>query len=162
MSADPEPDRPRAGWDETASLHALGELTAAVARVNHAVARRAGLSETELVTLQHLSRDQLGPAEIARRLDVSTAAATGIVDRLVGRGHVERRPHAEDRRRTRLLITESGRREVVSQLVPMFVALDRLDRDLDEEERAVVARYLRGVVAAFEQVAEPPGGPATT
>ena len=89
------------------------------------MARRAGLSETELVTLEHLSREQIGPAEVARRLEVSTAAATGIVDRLVSRGHVERRPHEVDRRRTELDITDSGRGEIVGHLMPMFAALDR-------------------------------------
>ena len=37
----------------------------------------------------------------------------------------------------------------------MFIALDRLDRGFTEDERAVVERYLRGAVDAFEQVLEP-------
>lgn len=137
------------------TLQALRDLLAAGSRVTHVVARRAGLSETELVTLEHLAREQIGPAEVARRLEVSTAAATGIVDRLVARGHVERRPHDLDRRRTDLHITDSGRGEVVGHLMPMFAALDRLDRDFTEEERAVVERYLRRAITAFERVLEP-------
>ena len=147
-----EHTRPPQGWDATGTLVALRELLTTGARVNHVVARRAGISDTELVTLEHLSREQIGPAEVARRLEVSTAAATGIVDRLVARGHVERQPHAADRRRTELVLTESGRQEVVGHLMPMFVALDRLDRSFTEEERAVVERYLRGAVGAFDQV----------
>lgn len=149
------PVREPEGDLQTPSLVALRDLVTTGARVNHVVARRAGLSETELVTLEHLAREQIGPAEVARRLEVSTAAATGIVDRLVARGHVERRPHAADRRRTELVITDSGRGEVVGHLLPMFVALDRLDRSFSAEERAVVERYLRGAVQAFEQVLEP-------
>jgi DNA-binding MarR family transcriptional regulator len=142
----------REAWAQTPSLLALRELVATSERVNRVVARRAGLSESELVTLSHLSRERIGPAEVARRLDVSTAAATGIVDRLVSRGHVERRPHAGDRRRTELVITDSGRQEVVHHLLPMFGVLDRLDRSFSEDEREVVARYLRGATAAFEAV----------
>ncbi|GAA1911469.1 MarR family transcriptional regulator [Nocardioides hwasunensis] len=149
--------QPAQGWDESATLTALRELVTTGARVNHVVARRAGLSDTELVTLEHLSREQIGPAEVARRLEVSTAAATGIVDRLVSRGHVERQPHAADRRRTQLVLTDSGRREVVSHLMPMFIGLDRLDRGFTDEERAVVERYLRGAAEAFEQVLETDG-----
>jgi DNA-binding MarR family transcriptional regulator len=149
-----EGQSPPSGWDESGTLTALRELVTAGARVNHVVARRAGISDTELVTLEHLSREQIGPAEVARRLEVSTAAATGIVDRLVSRGHVERRPHAADRRRTELVLTESGRREVVGHLLPMFISLDQLDRGFTEEERAVVERYLRGAAAAFERVLE--------
>jgi DNA-binding MarR family transcriptional regulator len=145
---------PRPGWDASGTLVALRELLTSGARVNHVVARRAGISDTELVTLEHLSREQIGPAEVARRLEVSTAAATGIVDRLVSRGHVERRPHTADRRRTELVLTDSGRGEVVGHLLPMFIALDRLDREFDEAERATIERYLRGAIAAFEQVLE--------
>ncbi len=141
-------------WDATSTLVALRELLTTSARVNHVVARRAGISDTELVTLEHLSREQIGPAEVARRLEVSTAAATGIVDRLVSRGHVERRPHAADRRRTQLVLTDSGRGEVVGHLMPMFVALDQLDRGFTAEERETIERYLRGAIAAFEQVLE--------
>ena len=143
---------PPGSWRQTPSLTALRDLVTTGARVNHVVARRAGLSESELVTLEHLSRECIGPAEVARRLEVSTAAATGIVDRLVSRGHVERRPHAADRRRTELVITESGRSEVVGHLLPMFVALDGLDRSFSQDEREVVERYLRGAVDAFEEV----------
>jgi DNA-binding MarR family transcriptional regulator len=145
---------PSSGWDATGTLVALRELLTTGARVNHVVARRAGISDTELVTLEHLSREQIGPAEVARRLEVSTAAATGIVDRLVSRGHVERRPHAADRRRTELVLTDSGRGEVVGHLLPMFVALDQLDRGFTAEERETIERYLRGAIAAFEQVLE--------
>lgn len=149
------PQQPSPGWDTSGSLEALRELVTTGARVNHVVARRAGISDTELVTLEHLGREQIGPAEVARRLEVSTAAATGIVDRLVSRGHVERRPHAADRRRTELVLTESGRSEVVGHLLPMFIALDRLDRGFSDDERAVVERYLRGAIDAFEQVLDP-------
>ncbi|UFN43046.1 MarR family winged helix-turn-helix transcriptional regulator [Nocardioides okcheonensis] len=143
------------------TLMALRDLVSAGSRVTHVVSRRAGLSESELVTLEHLSREQIGPAEVARRLEVSTAAATGIVDRLVSRGHVERRPHEVDRRRTELHITDSGRGEIVGHLMPMFAALDRHDASFSEEEKAIVERYLRGATAAFEQVSGPmprPGG----
>jgi len=118
------------------------------------VARQAGLSESELAALEHLVGAPLGPAELSRRLDVSTAAATGIVDRLVSHGHVTRSPHAEDRRRTQVLVTASGREEVLQRLLPMFRALRELDESFDDSERAVVERYLRGAVEAFRRVTE--------
>jgi DNA-binding MarR family transcriptional regulator len=143
-------------WQQTGSLQALREVIAAGGRVRHVIARRAGLTESDLVAMEHLLREPAGPGELARRLDVSTAAATGLVDRLVGRGHVERRPHAEDRRRTTVEVTESGREEVLGHLLPMFLALDRLDRSFSDDERAVVERYLRGAVEAFAAVETTP------
>ena len=141
-------------WEQTGSLDALRECTAAGARVRVVVARQAGLSESELAALEHLVGAPLGPAELSRRLDVSTAAATGIVDRLVSHGHVTRSPHAEDRRRTQVLVTASGREEVLQRLLPMFRALRELDESFDDSERAVVERYLRGAVEAFRRVTE--------
>lgn len=44
---------------------------------------------------------------------------------------------------------------MVGHLPPMFVALDRLDGEFSEEERATIERYLRGAIAAFERVLEP-------
>jgi len=143
-------------WQQTGTLEALREVVTAGARVRHAVSRRAGLSETELSALEHLIAQPLGPAEIARALEVTTAASTGIVDRLASRGHVERHAHDTDRRRTEVRVTESGREEVLAHLLPMFMALEALDRGFTAEERGVVERYLRGAIAAFEEVARPP------
>ena len=144
-----------ASWRQTGSLDALRECTDVGGRVRGVVARQAGLSESELIALEHLVKGPLGPAELSRLLDVSTAAATGIVDRLASHGHVSRSPHAQDRRRTQVLVTPSGREEVLRRLLPMFRALRELDDSFDESERAVVERYLRGATEAFRQVTEP-------
>lgn len=144
-------------WHQTGSLVALREAIEAGARMRHLVARRAGLSDTELIALEHLSQRDFGPAELARILEVSTAASTGIADRLAQRGHVERRAHEADRRRIDLRMTESGREEVRAHLLPMFLALAELDASFSAEEQEVVERYLRGAIAAFERVsAQPP------
>ena len=142
-------------WEQSGSLDALRECTAAGARVRVVVARQAGLSESELVALEHLVGGPIGPAELSRRLDVSTAAATGIVDRLVSHGHVIRSPHEHDRRRTQVVVTASGREEVLQGLLPMFRALRELDESFDAQERAVVERFLRGAIDAFRQVTDP-------
>jgi|SRR6478609_6179407 len=144
------------GWEQTGSLVALREAIERGGRLRHVLARRAGLSESDLVAMEHLMREPHGPGELARILDVTTAASTGLVDRLVQRGHVQRRPHGQDRRRTQVEVTPSGREEVLAQLLPMFRELDQLDRSFSEEERAVVERYLRGVIAAFDHLERQP------
>ncbi len=141
-----------AGFRQTETLLALRELLDVSAAVRPAVAHRAGVTETELVALEHLIRGPIGPAEVARLLGVTSAAATGIVDRLAARGHVERRAHPTDRRRTELVITDSAREDVLSHLLPMFRALAALDAGLDEEERVVVERYLRAATEAVRAV----------
>jgi DNA-binding MarR family transcriptional regulator len=145
-------------WQQTSSLLALRAVLNASVHVNQVVARRAGMSVSEVLALTHLSVDRIGPAEIARRLAVSTAASSGIVDRLVARGHVVRRPDPRDRRRTELVLSDAGRRTVMEQLLPMFAALDRLDRQLDPRERDVVSRYLNGVLDVFVEFVDGPSG----
>ncbi|MBB3045544.1 MarR family transcriptional regulator [Nocardioides soli] len=139
-------------WEPAGSLRALREAIERGGRLRHVIARRAGLSESDLVAMEHLTQGALGPGELARILDVTTAAATGLVDRLAQRGHVRRTPHEADRRRTQVEMTPSGREEVFTQLLPMFRELERLDRSFTAEERAVVERYLRGAIAAFEHL----------
>jgi DNA-binding MarR family transcriptional regulator len=147
---------PFEGWRQTHTLDLLRELVSAAADVRPVVARRAGLSESELVALEHLMDGSLGPVEVGRRLGVTSAASTGIVDRLASRGHVRRAPHPVDRRRTEVSITESGRAEVLGHLMPMFRSLAEMDAELSEDERAVVDRYLARAVASFRAVLDQP------
>ena len=148
----------RLRWDESVSLTALRSATEAAARVRPSVARQAGLGRSELMALEHLSRGSVGPGELARLLEVTTAASTGVVDRLVARGHATRVARPDDRRRTDVALTDSGRAEVIARMMPMFTALQELDDSFDDHERAVVARYLDGARAAFETVAGPAPG----
>lgn len=143
-------------WHATPTMEALRHLLQAAVRIRHVVSRRTGLSEVELAALEQVGRGSLGPAALARQLDVSSAAATGIVDRLSRRGHLERVPDAADRRRTQLHLTDSANAEVQRHLGPMFAGLARLDASFTEEEREVVERYLRGVLDCLDEViAEP-------
>lgn len=135
---------------------ALRELTRLAARVHHTVARRTGLSSADLSALDLLSRAVMGPAELARALDLTTAAATGIVDRLETRGHAERQPIPGDRRRTGVHITASGRVEAHRHLMPMFRGLQANDDAFTEEEREVVRRYLEGAVEAMRAMLDEP------
>lgn len=131
------------------SLDALQELVDVAGQVPHEVARKAGLSVSELHSLRHLMGSPMGPVELARELGVTSAASSGVVDRLVARGHAERRPHPDDGRRTEVVITESGRLEVFARLAPMFAGLAEIDSSLTDDERALVERYLRGATAAM-------------
>jgi DNA-binding MarR family transcriptional regulator len=125
------------------------ELTDLSGQLPHAVARRTGLSESELHSLRHLIRGPLGPNDLARTLGVTSAASSGIVDRLEARGHVSRTPHTTDKRRTVVVITDSGRAEVLAQMRPMFEGLVAADSRLNDQERAIVNGYLRDIISAM-------------
>ena len=139
-------------WRQNDTLLVLRELLDLAEQVAPTIARRAELSHTELRVLELLVRSPHGPVELARELGVTSAASSGIVDRLEARGHVLREPHATDGRRTQVRLTDSGREEVLGYLVPMFAALAAMDSSFDDAERAVVERYLHGAIEAIRTV----------
>jgi DNA-binding MarR family transcriptional regulator len=130
----------------------LRQLTRLSEQVAPAVARRARLSHNELRALEHLMDQPLGPGDLSRLLGVSSAAASGIIDRLETRGHAQRASDSSDGRRTSVTISASGRREVVGYLMPMFRELAVLDATLSEADRVVVDRYLDGAIRALRTV----------
>ena len=106
-------------------------------------------SESELHSLRHLLAGPLGPNDLARTLGVTSAASSGIVDRLESRGHVSRQAHPTDKRRTVVVISDSGRTEVMAELRPMFEGLVAADARLSDEDRQAVDAYLRDIITAI-------------
>lgn len=147
-----DPGRFPAAYLPSGSIDALQDLADVAAQLPHEMARRAGLSVSELHSLRHLSRSPMGPVDLAKALGVTSAAASGIVDRLESRGHAKRQDHPDDRRRTEVVVTDSGRREVLALLSPMLMALTELDASLTDEQRDVVEGYLRGATAAMRSM----------
>jgi DNA-binding MarR family transcriptional regulator len=137
------------GLRQSDTLQLIMELTDVSGLLPHALARRTGLSESELHSLRHLLGGPLGPNDLARTLGVTSAASSGIVDRLEARGHVSRQPHPTDKRRTVVAISDSGRIEVLTQMRPMFEALVAADAKLTDQQRTVVDGYLRDITAAM-------------
>lgn len=134
------------------TLQLLRQLLDVGSQVAPAVARRAAMSNSELAALELLIDHQVGPADLARHLQVTSAASSGIVDRLERRGHVRRERDAADGRRTRLVVTDSARAEVIGHLMPMFAGLAAIDDTLTDEERAAVERFLRGAIEALRRL----------
>jgi DNA-binding MarR family transcriptional regulator len=134
------------------AFSALDDLIRAAAAVEPAVARRAGISTTELQALRHLAEGSRGPVELSHLLGVTSAASSGVVDRLAARGHVQRRPHHADGRRTQVEVTATGREELDTLLAPMHSRLAEVDAGLSDDDRAVVQRYLCQVTEALRSV----------
>jgi DNA-binding MarR family transcriptional regulator len=110
--------------------------------VRQAVAERLSLHIGDLAAMEHLLDAPLGPVELSKRLGLTSAAATVAVDRLQDRGHVVREADPSDGRRTRVVVTESGRSDVFGELLPMFQALASASDDLNAHDRDVVTAFL--------------------
>src|SRR3954452_24656884 len=104
---------------------ALRAHTYAVQRTHARVARRLGLHPSELAALDHLAvRGPLAPHELRRLLDLSSRGVTMLGQRLERLGHVERRPHAHDRRSHVVRLTPAARERLERALGPLDAELD--------------------------------------
>lgn len=121
----------------------------------HAVARDLGLSYTDARALDYVlsSTEPLGPVELGRRLGISSASATVLVDRLVDSGHLVRRADPRDGRRRFLQATDHARTAAVSAMTPLLHVLDAVAARLDNDTATAVIGYLRDVAHAHRQYA---------
>jgi len=134
-----EPAEPDRVWFRFMRLHArlLGQMTQRI--------RALGLSIPQFDLLSTLTeREGISQSELAERLYVTKGNVSGLVDRLVQAGLVERRAIAGDRRSYAMHLTPEGRRLAEAGIAAQrdFVAqtLGKLrSDDLTELDRLVVA-----------------------
>jgi DNA-binding MarR family transcriptional regulator len=134
----------------------MREHSSAAQRYAAALARRMGMGTTsELAALEHLeAAGPMTPGQLGGRLSMSPGAVTALVDRLEGRGHVERMPNPEDRRSALLRETEKGLRDSLGHLWPYIEEMRGIEESFSEEERAVISRFLKAATEATNQHAE--------
>ncbi len=93
------------------------------------------------------SEDYLTMSDIAKKMGHSTAAATGLVDRLEKLAYVERLHAAEDRRKIMVRITAKGsdlvakmRSEIAAELANMLARSDHEDAATVEHTKRTIRR----------------------
>jgi DNA-binding MarR family transcriptional regulator len=119
---------------------------------------RLGVSMSNLHVMSMLERH--GPmtmSRIAEALDVSLSNATGLVDRMVERGLVDRVRDDEDRRMVHVALTDRARSALSEIEVFQEDALTRILDELDELQLDRLVRSLADLRAAVARVsvAEP-------
>ena len=109
---------------------------------------RGNISFPQFFLLAYLSsEDYLTMSDIAKKMVHSTAAATGLVDRLEKLGYVERVHAAEDRRKIMVRITHKGtelvahmRKEIATNLADIMSEMDEEEAETLDHARRVVTR----------------------
>ena len=98
---------------------------------------RGRLSFPQFLLLSFLAQEPeaLTMTEVARRMKHTTAAATGLVDRLEKLSLITRKQGPNDRRKVMVVITEKGHSMVQEIRQDMVKNLLRLMEHLDESER---------------------------
>jgi len=116
----------------------------AVERHSRASITRFGLGTTEFGVLEVLyHKGELPVCEVQRRILVESSSTTYVVDKLVQRGLVRRRPDETDRRSVRLDLTPAGRRLIQRIFPPHAQAMRRAVAALPPREQAQAIRLLR-------------------
>jgi len=109
---------------------------------------RGKISFPQFFLMAYLSsEDYLTMSDIAKKMGHSTAAATGLVDRLEKLGYVERVHAAEDRRKIMVRITSKGtdlvalmRGEIATSLADTMAEMDEDEADTIRHAQMMINR----------------------
>ena len=106
-------------------------------------AKSTGLSMPQFSILMQLHyKGPCGMSEISERFDVSAAAASQLVDKLVQAGYIERTEDPSDRRAKLLKLSTKGAKLVDDGILERYRWMDELTGQLTTEERGKVAEAL--------------------
>jgi DNA-binding MarR family transcriptional regulator len=139
----------------TAQLLAeVRELSTAFDRLSQAVADKLGLSTTDLMAMDLISRDGgVTAGQIANHLTLTSGAITGLIDRLERAGYARRAADAKDRRRVVVVQTAKGDR-VEDLFAPLAVTLQRTTERYSETEIAMLTDFIKKTTEAVGGTAE--------
>jgi DNA-binding MarR family transcriptional regulator len=151
--------RPRAGRDDVEALIVsdVQALSAESDELSRVFCARHELSTNDFRALLHVmvserDGDPLTQSQLGRRIGVSGAAITYLVDRMVQSGHLSRAPHPSDRRKVLLHYADHGSAVARSFFTPLgehtHAALDEFSAaELGTAHRVLTA--LIGSMRAF-------------
>lgn len=137
---------------------AVRGLVLAVERYRaHTARHQLGVSATEMVALGHLYADgPLTAAELATRLQITSASATELVDRLEKTTYARRQPHPQDRRKRLVTLTDPGRHAVHAAYDRFVGELAEIYAALTPDQQLAIDHFLHA--AAVRLTAAPTGG----
>jgi DNA-binding MarR family transcriptional regulator len=136
-------------------VRAEEELHAVVVRWLEPVQMPADLTlrQVQVLALVRAAPDATGQ-ELARVLDVSTPTMSGILERIVTRGWLDRRPDPSDRRRHLLQVTGEGEAVLAALEGPPRKARARLLEELEVDELDDLGRLVGRMLEAGRRIAE--------
>ncbi|MFE4962310.1 MarR family winged helix-turn-helix transcriptional regulator [Streptomyces sp. NPDC056660] len=130
-----DPARARSAMDHLIAAHVIGQQE---------LARRLGLSVTDLTCFGFVleaGEDLLTAGDLAARAHVTTGAVTGILNRLERAGYVTRRPDPDDRRRVRVAAVPDAVTRVEAVYAGHYARLTDLFADYTPDELATLTDW---------------------
>ena len=135
-------------WIESITMRSLHEWWRYV--------RATGLSMPQFGVLMFLYHGgTCSVNDVGQRMEVTGAAASQLIERLVQANLVERSENPADRRARLITLTSKGRLLVKEGMLERHRWLDELVATLDEERRHAVITALSHLIDAEKQLGEP-------
>jgi DNA-binding MarR family transcriptional regulator len=117
-----------------------------------ALARRLGLTDKEVLAVQHLARaGELTPGQLSTRLQLSSGGTTGLIQRMQRAGHVTRGVHPRDARCVVLRLTPEIQTWAADAWAPLVAEIDALVNDMSSKEAEGVRSFLEAVADAADR-----------
>lgn len=143
--------------ESVAVLNAMRDYRAAEAEMRRRSRAAMKLNESDMLALRILFSAQkagrsVSPTQLSKSLSITTASTTGLIDRLVHSGHVERRPNPDDGRAIIIVPTMSSEIEVRVTLSDVHRRMLDAAKELSPDEAATIIAFLEKMRAAVETV----------
>lgn len=142
----------------------FGWLTADISRLMRTVfdrrVRKLGITRPQWLALVRIKRKPgASQSELADMMEIEKAPAGRIIDRMVEKGWVERRPDPADRRINRVFLTDLGERvHATIEPIAAETVLEALS-DLSDADRDRVTRLLTRVKERLVEIADSDSSP---
>jgi len=129
-------------------------VTAQSDRIGRYFARQNDVSGNDFHALLHVmvaetAGTPLTMAQLRQRMDVSPAAITYLVDRMIDAGHIRREADPADRRKALLRYENSGMALAHAFFTPLGIHLRSALAELPDNELQAAHRVFRAMIAAM-------------
>lgn len=116
--------------------------------------RSEGLTVPQFTILNHATPEGVPLSEISARMLCDNSNLTGIVDRLISKGLVERRPDPQDRRVSLICLTSKGAEKMRNIRPRHHASVSRRMRSLSEREVQQLRDLLRTLYEGLQEPSE--------
>lgn len=132
----------------------LRALTAQSDRIGRHFARLQQVSTGDFQALLHIlvaetAGQPLTLAQLRQRVDMSAAAITYLVDRMIDSGHIRREADPDDRRKWLLRYEDHGMNVARAFFTPLSAHLHATLKDLDDKDLAAAHRVFAAMIGAM-------------
>lgn len=149
-------ERPDLDVEPLEVLSRISRLARHLDRARRIAFAEHGLEPWEFDVLTALRRAgapyQLSPGQLLTQTLVTSGTMTNRIDRLAGKGLVQRLPDPGDRRGVLVRLTESGRNRADEALAGLLDHERALLSELTTAQREELASLLRQLVAPFDNI----------